>query len=135
MMLTVDGLRVVMVTTHIPLREVSDAVTTERVVTTGRLAQDALHNWWGLDEVRLAVCALNPHAGEGGLFGDEDDLVLRPAAAQLGAVGPVPADTVFVRALRGEFDAVITPAHDVVTSLRPRCKTMSRWRNEPPSGR
>lgn len=113
MMLTVDGLRVVMVTTHIPLREVSDAVTTERVVTTGRLAQDALHNWWGLDEVRLAVCALNPHAGEGGLFGDEDDLVLRPAAAQLGAVGPVPADTVFVRALRGEFDAVITPAHDV----------------------
>jgi 4-hydroxythreonine-4-phosphate dehydrogenase len=113
MMLTVNGLRVVMVTTHIPLREVSDAVTTERVVTTGRLAQDALHNWWGLDEVRLAVCALNPHAGEGGLFGDEDDLVLRPAAAQLGAVGPVPADTVFVRALRGEFDAVITPAHDV----------------------
>ncbi|MEE8135225.1 MAG: 4-hydroxythreonine-4-phosphate dehydrogenase PdxA [Gemmatimonadales bacterium] len=113
MMLTVDALRVVMVTTHLPLREVADAVTTERVVTTGRLAQDALHNWWGLEEVRLAVCALNPHAGEGGLFGDEDDLVLRPAAAQLGAVGPLSADTVFVRALRGEFDAVITPTHDV----------------------
>ena len=113
MMLTVDALRVVMVTTHLPLREVADAVTTERVVTTGRLARDALRNWWGLEDARLAVCALNPHAGEGGLFGDEDDLVLRPAAALLGAVGPVPADTVFVRALQGEFDAVVTPTHDV----------------------
>ena len=113
MMLTVDVLRVVMVTTHLPLREVADAVTTERVVTTGRIAQDALRHQWGLKKVRLAVCALNPHAGEGGLFGDEDDRVLRPAAAQLGAAGPVPADTVFVRALRGEFDAVITPTHDV----------------------
>lgn len=113
MMLTVDALRVVMVTTHIPLRDVPDAVTTERVVTTGRLAQNALRHWWGVDRPRLAICALNPHAGEGGLFGDEDDRVLRPAAVELEAVGPVPADTVFVRALHGEFDAVITPTHDV----------------------
>jgi 4-hydroxythreonine-4-phosphate dehydrogenase len=113
MMLTVDALRVVMVTTHIPLRDVPDAVTTERVVTTGRLAQNALRHWWGVERPRLAICALNPHAGEGGLFGDEDDRVLRPAAVALEAVGPVPADTVFVRALHGEFDAVITPTHDV----------------------
>ena len=66
-----------------------------------------------LEHPRLAVCALNPHAGEGGLFGDEDDRVLRPASVALDAVGPVPADTVFVRALRGEFDAVVTPTHDV----------------------
>ena len=113
MMLTVDMLRVVMITTHVPLRDVSDLVTTERVVRTGQIAIDALQRRWGIEHPRIAVCALNPHAGEGGLFGDEDDRVLRPAADQLGAAGPIPADTVFVRALRGEFDAVITPTHDV----------------------
>ena len=80
---------------------------------TGQIAIDALQRRWGIEHPRIAVCALNPHAGEGGLFGDEDDRVLRPAADQLGAAGPIPADTVFVRALRGEFDAVITPTHDV----------------------
>jgi 4-hydroxythreonine-4-phosphate dehydrogenase len=113
MMLIADTLRVVLVTTHVPLRDVAALVTTERVVRTGRLTLSALGTWWGIDRPRLAVCALNPHAGEAGLFGDEDDRVLRPAAEQLGAVGPLPADTVFVRALRGEFDAVITPYHDV----------------------
>ena len=59
------------------------------------------------------MCALNPHAGEGGLFGDEDAQVLAPAAETLGAAGPLPADTVFVRAIKGEFDAVLAPYHDV----------------------
>ena len=59
------------------------------------------------------MCAVNPHAGESGLFGDEEARVLEPAARALGAAGPVPADTVFVRALRGEFDAVLAPYHDV----------------------
>jgi len=113
MMLAADRLRVVLVTTHVPLRDVPDLVTTEKVVRAGRLALDGLSEWWGIDRPRLAVCALNPHAGESGLFGDEDDRVLRPAAAELGAAGPLPADTVFVRAMRGEFDAVITPYHDV----------------------
>jgi 4-hydroxythreonine-4-phosphate dehydrogenase len=113
MMLTVDQLRVVLITTHLPLREVPREVTTERVVRTGRITEAALRQWWGIARPRLAVCALNPHAGESGLFGDEDDRVLRPAAASLGAVGPVPADTVFVRAMKGEFDAVLTPYHDV----------------------
>ncbi len=113
MMLATDALRVVLVTTHVPLRAVPDLVTVEAVVRTGRITRAALERWWGLAEPRLAVCALNPHAGEGGLFGDEDDRVLRPAAAALGATGPLPADTVFVRALRGEFDAVLAPYHDV----------------------
>ncbi|HEV2750361.1 MAG TPA: 4-hydroxythreonine-4-phosphate dehydrogenase PdxA [Gemmatimonadales bacterium] len=113
MMLATGPLRVVLVTTHIPLREVPAQVTTERVVCCGRIAERALRDWWGIASPRLAVCALNPHAGESGLFGDEDERVLAPAARTLGAAGPVPADTVFVRALRGEFDAVITPYHDV----------------------
>jgi 4-hydroxythreonine-4-phosphate dehydrogenase len=113
MMLAAARLRVVLVTTHMPLRDVPRSVTTERVVRTGRIAEAALRDWWGIARPRLALCALNPHAGESGLFGDEDDRVLRPAAATLGAAGPLPADTVFVRALRGEFDAVLTPYHDV----------------------
>jgi len=83
------------------------------VVQAGRITASALRQWWGLATPRLAVCALNPHAGEGGLFGDEDDRVLRPAATALGAAGPLPADTVFVKALRGDFDAVLAPYHDV----------------------
>ena len=113
MMLATGSLRVVLVTTHIPLKDVPAQVTTERVVCTGRIAERALREWWGIAAPRLAVCALNPHAGESGLFGDEDDRVLAPAAKAIGAAGPIPADTVFVRALKGEFDAVITPYHDV----------------------
>jgi 4-hydroxythreonine-4-phosphate dehydrogenase len=113
MMLAADTLRVVLVTTHIPLRDVASALTTDRIVQAGRITTEALRRWWGIAAPRLAVCALNPHAGEGGLFGDEDDRVLRPAAAMLGAAGPLPADTVFVKAMRGEFDAVLAPYHDV----------------------
>ena len=113
MMLATDNLRVVLVTTHLPLRDVAATLTTDRVVQAGRITADALRRWWGIAAPRLAVCALNPHAGEGGLFGDEDDRVLRPAAVTLGAAGPLPADTVFVKALRGEFDAVLAPYHDV----------------------
>jgi 4-hydroxythreonine-4-phosphate dehydrogenase len=113
MMLATPQLRVVLVTTHVPLREAVATLTTERIVQAGRITAAALTRWWGIAEPRLALCALNPHAGEGGLFGDEDDRVLRPAAVTLGARGPLPADTVFVKALRGEFDAVLAPYHDV----------------------
>jgi len=113
MMLTTGRLRVVLVTTHLALRDAIATLTTERVVQAGRIAAEALRRWWGVAMPRLALCALNPHAGEGGLFGDEDERVLRPAATALGAAGPLPADTVFVRALRGEFDAVLAPYHDV----------------------
>ena len=113
MMLTTGRLGVVLVTTHLSLRDAIGSVTTERVVQAGRIARDALQRWWGVASPRLALCALNPHAGEGGLFGDDDARILEPAAAALEAAGPLPADTVFVRALRGEFDAVLAPYHDV----------------------
>jgi 4-hydroxythreonine-4-phosphate dehydrogenase len=113
MMLAAEELRIVLVTTHVALRDVPALLTQERVIRTGRIADTALRRWWGLARPRIAVCAANPHAGEGGLFGDEEERVLRPAAEALGAAGPLPADTVFVRAMRGEFDAVLAPYHDV----------------------
>lgn len=113
MMLASDRLRVVLVTTHVPLRDVPILLTAEKIIRTGRATQKALRDWFGIAEPRLAICALNPHAGEGGLFGDEEERILRPAALHLGAAGPLPADTVFVRAMRGEFDAVLAPYHDV----------------------
>jgi 4-hydroxythreonine-4-phosphate dehydrogenase len=106
-------LRVVLVTTHVPFRDVPALLTVDRVVRTGRTVIKALQGWWGIERPRLAVCAVNPHAGESGLFGDEEERVLRPAAAALGAAGPLSADTVFVRAMRGEFDVVLAPYHDV----------------------
>ncbi len=113
MMLAGRGLRVVLVTTHVALRDVPHLLTTDRVVRTGRVTAEALRRWFGIAAPRLALCALNPHAGEQGLFGDEEARVLAPAARALEAAGPLPADTVFVRALRGEFDAVLAPYHDV----------------------
>lgn len=113
MMLAAGPLRVVLVTTHVALRDVPALLTPERIIRIGRITRDALSDWFGIAEPRLALCALNPHAGEQGLFGDEEARVLAPAARSLGAAGPLPADTVFVRALRGEFDAVLAPYHDV----------------------
>ena len=113
MMLASDRLRVVLVTTHVPFRDVPLLLTADRIVRTGQVTRTALQQWFGIAEPRLALCALNPHAGEQGLFGDEEARVLAPAAERLGAAGPLPADTVFVRAMRGEFDAVLAPYHDV----------------------
>jgi 4-hydroxythreonine-4-phosphate dehydrogenase len=113
MMLAAGPLRVVLVTTHIPLREVPSLLTADRLLRIGRVTRQALIDWFGIAEPRLALCALNPHAGEQGLFGDEEARILTPAARALGAAGPLPADTVFVRAMRGEFDAVLAPYHDV----------------------
>jgi 4-hydroxythreonine-4-phosphate dehydrogenase len=113
MMLASDRLRVVLATTHIALRDVPAAVTTDAIVQVARVTREGLRSWFGIDEPRLALCALNPHAGDGGRFGDEEARVLVPAARAEGLLGPFAADTVFVRAMRGEFDAVITPYHDV----------------------
>jgi 4-hydroxythreonine-4-phosphate dehydrogenase len=113
MMLASAELRVVLVTTHVPFRDVPALLTVDRVIRIGRITRQALGDWFGIASPRLAVCAVNPHAGESGLFGDEEERVLRPAAEALGAAGPLPADTVFVRAMRGEFDAVLAPYHDV----------------------
>ena len=113
MMLAAEALRVVLVTTHVPLSRVTQLLTTQLVVRIGRITLRGLRDWFGIAEPRLVVCAVNPHAGEGGLFGDEDAAVLVPAARQLRAAGPLPADTVFLKASRGEFDAVLAPYHDV----------------------
>lgn len=113
MMLASDRLRVVLATTHIALRDVPVAVTRAALVSAIATTRTGLSRWFGLPQPRLALCALNPHAGDGGRFGEEDDLLLRPIAQETGVVGPLPADTVFVRAMRGEFDAVIAPYHDV----------------------
>jgi len=113
MMLASDRLRVVLVTTHLALHDAIMILTRERIVAVGEIARRGLREWFGIVEPRLALCALNPHAGEGGLFGDEEARTLEPAARQLGIAGPLSADTVFVRAMRGEFDAVLAPYHDV----------------------
>jgi 4-hydroxythreonine-4-phosphate dehydrogenase len=113
MMLASDRLRVVLITTHLALRDALAILTSERVVAIGEITKHYLAEWFGVESPRLALCAVNPHAGEGGLFGHEEERVLRPAAEALGVAGPLPADTVFVRAMKGEFDAVLTPYHDV----------------------
>ena len=106
-------LRVVLATTHIPLRDVPHAVTPEAIEEAIEITRDGLAQWFGIERARIALCALNPHAGDHGRFGREDDELLAPVARKLGVAGPFPADTVFVRAMRGEFDAVIAPYHDV----------------------
>lgn len=113
MMLASDRLRVVLATTHIALREVPGALTADVIRQAAATTRAGLRDDFGIAEPRIALCALNPHAGDHGRFGREDDVLLMPVARECGLSGPFPADTVFVRALRGEFDAVIAPYHDV----------------------
>jgi 4-hydroxythreonine-4-phosphate dehydrogenase len=116
MMFYSDVLRVVLATVHIPLADVSRTLTRQRLDETIALTASELPRF-GWPTPRLALAGLNPHAGEHGLMGLEDDAVLAPAVAAARARGiaidgPLPADTVFVRAMRGEFDAVIACYHD-----------------------
>ena len=113
MMLASDRLRVVLVTTHIALSEVPRALTRARIVECAEITRRGLQQLYGIAEPRIALCALNPHMGDGGRFGAEDDTLLAPAARAANILGPFPADTVFVRAMRGAFDAVLAPYHDV----------------------
>jgi len=116
MMFYSDRLVVVLATVHIALAEVSAALTKDRVEATIALTADALARFTKVPP-RIAVAGLNPHAGEHGLFGDEEARAIAPAIAECRArgievTGPFPADTVFVRATRGEFDAVVACYHD-----------------------
>ena len=108
-----NPLRVVLATTHVPLRDVPRLLTHDAIVSAAVVTRQGLREWFGIEQPRIALCALNPHAGDGGRFGHEDDELLAPAARAAGLTGPLPADTVFVRAMRGAFDAVIAPYHDV----------------------
>lgn len=116
MMLANDELRVMLVSIHLSLRQAIDAVTPERELRAIRLAARACHAY-GIEHPRIAVAGLNPHAGEGGLFGDEDDAIIAPTIARareegIDASGPWPGDTVFMNARRGQFDAVVAQYHD-----------------------
>jgi 4-hydroxythreonine-4-phosphate dehydrogenase len=111
-------LRVALATIHIPLALVPGTLSQPLLVSQTRLVAEALRHSWGIAAPRLALCALNPHASDGGRFGDEEARIMEPAIRELRAqghdvTGPVPADTVFARATRGEFDAVVAPYHDV----------------------
>jgi len=116
MMLVAGNLRICHVSTHVSLRDAIDRVRTERIGTVLRLAQAGIREL-GIAEPRLAVAGLNPHAGEGGLFGDEEEKYIAPAiaaakAAGLNVSGPYAGDTVFFRTLQGEFDGAIAMYHD-----------------------
>ena len=116
MMLVADKLRISHVSTHVPLRVAIDRVRPERIVKVLQLTHDAIQRL-GVDRPRLAVAGLNPHAGEGGLFGDEEEKFIAPAIAQartlgLDVHGPFAGDTIFFRTLQGEFDAAVAMFHD-----------------------
>jgi 4-hydroxythreonine-4-phosphate dehydrogenase len=111
-----EGLWNARVTSHVPLSKVASMITTPRVLSDIRLTHASLLDA-GLAAPRIGVAALNPHAGDGGNFGHEDDRIIRPAVEQaraegIDAEGPFPSDTVFVRATKGQFDAVLTMYHD-----------------------
>jgi 4-hydroxythreonine-4-phosphate dehydrogenase len=117
MMLAGSKLRVALVTIHLPLAQVPAKLTTEAVLKTLRITHEALGSAFGIPKPRLAVAALNPHAGENGLFGDEEKKIISPAVHQavdagINASGPFPPDTVFYWALKGQWDAVVCMYHD-----------------------
>jgi 4-hydroxythreonine-4-phosphate dehydrogenase len=129
MMLTARDLRAALVTIHEPLSAVPELVTAERVRRTARVVHEALRRDFGIAAPRLALAALNPHAGEGGAMGLEEIEVLRPAAAALRAEGvgvtdPLPADTMFHDEARATYDAAICLYHD--QALIP-VKTLDFW--------
>jgi len=117
MMLTTGTLRVALATTHLPLKAVSAAITVELLCETVTILARELEARFRIHAPRIAVCGLNPHAGESGYLGDEELEVIGPAIEKLksqgiGVHGPLPADTVFVPQVLGAFDAVLAMYHD-----------------------
>jgi len=117
MMLAGERLRVALVTIHCALREVPSLLSKERVYMTIAVTSKALAQDFGIQKPRLAIAALNPHAGEAGLFGDEEEKIITPAIEKARmdgylATGPYPSDTLFYKAANGDFDAVVAMYHD-----------------------
>ena len=117
MMFAGGELRVVLATVHVPLAEVPRILDTAAVVRVGRIGAEVVRRGWSMASPRVAICGLNPHAGERGTLGREDDEVVAPAVSALredgiDASGPWPADTLFARAARGQFDLVVALYHD-----------------------
>ena len=122
-------LRLALLTAHMPLGDVPDALNVDLVTTKTQIAIDALRRWWGIPQPRVTFAGLNPHAGEGGLFGDEEQKILAPAINKLATdpkielLGVFPGDTVFLQAIEGKADLVVTPYHDVGLAV---LKTLAR---------
>jgi len=117
MMLLGESLRVVLVTVHLPLMRVAGRLTRKRIRVTLELTHQALREYFGISRPRLAVAALNPHAGEEGIFGREEENIITPAvreaqARRIQVQGPFPADSLFYQAARGDYDAVVCMYHD-----------------------
>lgn len=118
MMFVAGRLRVALATIHEPLMNIRNTLTIGRVFAPIDLMARALRDWFGIAMPRIAVCGLNPHAGEGGLFGDEESRIIEPAMVMAREVtaaiieGPMPADTIFWRATQGQYDGVVAMYHD-----------------------
>ncbi|MBK0058221.1 4-hydroxythreonine-4-phosphate dehydrogenase PdxA [Pseudomonas sp. S44] len=117
MMLATHGLRVALVTTHLPLRDIADAITAERLERVTRILHADLRDKFGITQPRILVCGLNPHAGEGGHLGREEIDIIEPALERLRAEGmdlrgPLPADTLFTPKYLEHCDAVLAMYHD-----------------------
>ncbi|MFT0211295.1 4-hydroxythreonine-4-phosphate dehydrogenase PdxA [Pseudomonas sp. F1_0610] len=117
MMLATHGLRVALVTTHLPLREIADAITPDRITRVIRILDHDLRTKFGIQQPRILVCGLNPHAGEGGHLGHEEIEIISPTLDKLRAEGiqlegPLPADTLFTPKYLEHCDAVLSMYHD-----------------------
>jgi 4-hydroxythreonine-4-phosphate dehydrogenase len=117
MMLASGNMRVALATTHLPLASVAQAITGELLQQVLGVVDTDLKRWWGLNQPRIAVCGLNPHAGESGHLGSEELNIIAPAVKQmrtrgLDVSGPFPADTIFVPRLMAAYDAVLAMYHD-----------------------
>jgi 4-hydroxythreonine-4-phosphate dehydrogenase len=117
MMILGGPLKIMFTTTHVAMRDLSDTLTTDRVLQAIRLATRGLREYFGVAQPRIGVAALNPHAGESGLFGDEEREIISPASRQARRAGilasdPLPADTLFGKAVRGDYDGVVAMYHD-----------------------
>lgn len=117
MMLAGSKLRVTLVTIHCALKDVPSKITEKGIIKTIKITSDSLTNDFGIDKPHIAVAALNPHAGEEGLFGEEEKMIISPAvetAIALGyrVSGPLPADTLYPKAVSGAYDAVVNMYHD-----------------------
>lgn len=117
MMLACSQLKIVLTTIHIPLKKVFEVLTPKLIEEKLTLTNNSLKKYFGIKNPRIAVCGLNPHAGEGGLFGNEEKKIIIPAIKKavkkgINAIGPLSADTIFYRAIKGEFDAVLCHYHD-----------------------
>lgn len=117
MMIMGGPLKIMFVTTHVAIRHLPDALNVNGILRSIRLADRAMREYFGIAKPRIGVAALNPHAGEGGLFGEDERRHILPAARRARRLGidasdPLPADTLFGKAARGEFDAVVAMYHD-----------------------